>query len=92
MRFDDFFANVNPSIVNRKNIESLIKAGAFDSLADRLQLLDNLDLIMAFASKIQKEQNSGQTDLFGNLDGESARPELTLGPIVGSYNSNDKLF
>lgn len=89
---DDFFANINPSIVNRKNIESLIKAGAFDSLADRLQLLDNLDLIMAFASKIQKDQNSGQTDLFGNLEGESARPELTLGPIVGSYNSNDKLF
>jgi DNA polymerase III alpha subunit len=58
---------VNVRIVNRKNMESLIKAGAFDSLGDRSDLIFNLDTIMAYASKVQKDAAEGQTDLFGNL-------------------------
>ncbi len=92
LSLEQFFSLVNPSIVNRKNIESLIKSGAFDSLGDRLQLLDNLDVLMAYATKTQKEQNSGQTDLFGGSDTEQARSELILGPVVGEYSVNDKLF
>lgn len=64
---EDFLRRVNVRIVNRKNLESLIKAGAFDSLGDRGELLYNIDTMLSYAQKLQKEQNSGQVDLFGNL-------------------------
>lgn len=64
---EDFLKRVNVRIVNRKNLESLIKAGAFDTMGDRSELLFNMDGILAYASKVQKEAATGQTDLFGNL-------------------------
>lgn len=64
---EDFLKRVNVRIVNRKNLESLIKAGAFDRFGDRSELLFNLDGILAYANKVQKEAATGQTDLFGNL-------------------------
>ena len=64
---EDFLKRVNIRIVNRKNMESLIKAGAFDSLGDRSDLIFNLDTILAYASRVQKDAAAGQADLFGNL-------------------------
>ena len=64
---EDFLKRVNVRICNRKNMESLLKAGAFDSLGDRSDLMFNLDTIMAYASRVQKDGAAGQTDLFGNL-------------------------
>jgi DNA polymerase-3 subunit alpha len=65
---DDFIIRTASLGVNRKVWESLAKAGAFDSLADRDDILMNLDGILAFAQKIHKNEQSGQTDLFGNDD------------------------
>lgn len=62
---DDFVARVDTRIVNRKALESLIKAGAFDSLLARDKMLHNLDVIVGFSSRIHKEKDSGQHDLFG---------------------------
>ena len=64
---EDFLKRVSVRIVNRKNMESLLKAGAFDTLGDRSDLMFNLDTIMAYASRVQKDAAAGQTDLFGNL-------------------------
>jgi DNA polymerase III alpha subunit len=64
---EDFLKRVNVRIVNRKNLESLIKAGAFDLMGERSDLLFNLDTILAYANKVQKDAATGQTDLFGNL-------------------------
>jgi DNA polymerase-3 subunit alpha len=66
VKVEDFFKQVNLRIANRKSIESLIKAGAFDSLENRSRLLANIDSLMSFGTKFQKEQSSGQVDLFGN--------------------------
>ncbi len=63
---EDFFAKVNARIVNRKTIESLIKAGALDSFGKRTKLLSNLDALLAYASRVQKAKVAGQTDLFGD--------------------------
>ncbi|HET9721450.1 MAG TPA: DNA polymerase III subunit alpha [Candidatus Saccharimonadales bacterium] len=57
---------VDCHIVNRKALESLIKAGALDSFADRGLLLNNVDGILSLSSKLQKDSDSGQVDLFGN--------------------------
>lgn len=71
---EDFLKRVSVRICNRKNMESLLKAGAFDSLGDRSDLMFNLDVIMAYASKVQKDGAAGQTDLFGNLMQEMIPP------------------
>lgn len=64
----DFAKRVSASKFTKKAWESLIKAGGFDNLGDRSDLLFNLDSIQAFASKLQKEALSGQMDLFGEGD------------------------
>lgn len=76
---DDFILRVSSRIVNRKTWESLIKTGAMDSFGDRGSLLNSLDMIIAFATKIQKENTSSQVDLFGGSDDPTTfLPALTL--------------
>jgi DNA polymerase-3 subunit alpha len=80
---EDFLTRVNCRIVNRKPMESLIKAGAFDRYGDRATLLHNLDFMLAFAARVQKQAASGQTDLFGNMEEavvDKPRLELQLPP------------
>jgi DNA polymerase-3 subunit alpha len=82
---EDFLSRVNCRIVNRKALESLIKAGAFDRYGERAILLHNLDMFLAFASRIQKQVNSGQTDLFGSISDviiEQPKLDLQLPPQV----------
>ena len=77
---EDFMSEVNTRIVNRKALESLAKAGAFDAFTDRSTLLHNLDTVLAYGQRLQKERASGQTDLFGGMGGEdvAAKPTLKL--------------
>ncbi|MET1032926.1 MAG: DNA polymerase III subunit alpha [Candidatus Saccharimonadales bacterium] len=91
---EDFLSKVNVRIVNRKALDSLIKAGALDRFGDRSQLLHNLDMIVAYANRLQKEANSGQTDLFGNLidDVDVAKPKLALEPAAVKYTPREQLL
>jgi DNA polymerase-3 subunit alpha len=91
---EDFLSKVNVRIVNRKNLESLIKAGAFDRFGDRSQLLHNLDTVLAYAQRLQKEASSGQTDLFGNLvEGDAvAKPKLALEKAAQIFTPREQLL
>ena len=75
---EDFFSRVNTRTVNRKALESLIRAGAFDTLGERGTILHNLDVILAFASRIQKQKAIGQTDLFGGAAESSSNATAKL--------------
>lgn len=77
---EDFITKVNTRVVNRKALESLAKAGAFDAFGDRSTILHNLDLIVAYGQRLSKQRASGQTDLFGNIieEGHGAKPTLKL--------------
>ena len=55
-----------PAIINKKSLESLIRAGAFDNLAPRKELLDNLEDLLEFSRESQKTKRNGQTSLFGD--------------------------
>lgn len=90
---DDFFGRVNTRTVNRKALESLIKAGAFDRFGERSYLLHNLDMMLAYASRLQKERASGQADLFGALLEEtvSVKPKLVLEAAVTVFPQRDQL-
>ena len=74
--FEDFLHRVDYHAVNRKSLESLIKAGVFDRFYDRQVLIDNLELIMAFAQRAQKQASDGQLDLF--TDDKSANKTIKL--------------
>lgn len=89
---EDFAKRVSINTVNRKTWESLIKAGAFDNLEDRATLLHNLDKILAFAQKIQKEAKNGQTDLFGDaVVEESLLPKLDLDTPSEAVSTRESL-
>ncbi len=91
---EDFAKRVSTSKFNRKAWESLIKTGGFDRFGDRSDLLFNLDTITAFASKIQKEALSGQTDLFGMLADTGAvgvQPTMTLIDSPAKHTDKERL-
>jgi DNA polymerase-3 subunit alpha len=75
-RFDnlmDFCENVDLRLLNKRVLESLIRAGAFDSVgAHRAQLLAVLDRAMELGQKRQREAESGQHGLF--MGGADAPP------------------
>ncbi|HET8709208.1 MAG TPA: DNA polymerase III subunit alpha [Candidatus Saccharimonadales bacterium] len=92
---EDFLGTVSSRIVNRKALESLIKAGAFDRFDDRSTLLGNLDAMTAYAQRLQKQLSSGQTDLFGNaIDDESlnTKPQLTLAAPTERFDTRQQLL
>ncbi len=61
---DDFSRRAGASGLNRRTLESLAKAGAFDSLAPRGSVIYALDQIAATAQREAKTRGSGQSSMF----------------------------
>ena len=72
---DDFFERVPARYLNKRALESLVKAGAFDSLAERASLLASLDRLCAHAQNTQEKKQAGQFSLFDGLAPEE-KPSL----------------
>ena len=91
---DDFMVHVNTRVVNRKALESLIKAGGLDRFGDRMTVLHNLDTIVLYGQRLAKERASGQTDLFGNIidDATNHKPVLKLEVPPGKQNLRELLM
>ena len=93
-RFDSLFQfceNVDLRLLNKRVIESLIKAGAFDSLGGRrTQLLAVLDRAMEWSQKRQRAAESGQHGLFGEGDESLAAPPPDL-PEVADLSESERL-
>jgi len=75
---EDFVRRVDAREINKKAIEALMKVGAFDSIGDRATLYSNLDKIVIYMSKVQKNALSGQIDIFGSLGVTEEVPSLPL--------------
>ena len=74
-KFTDFWQfceKVDLRVMNKRVIESLIKAGALDSLGKRGPLYAAVDKAMERAQKAQKDAAQGQAGLFGLFNDESA--------------------
>ncbi len=70
----DFANRMDAAKVNRRVLEAFIKSGAFDSLGkakgvNRAQMWAALDVALERAASAQRDKKSGQTSLFGLLDG-----------------------
>ncbi|WP_168464841.1 DNA polymerase III subunit alpha [Wolbachia endosymbiont of Ctenocephalides felis wCfeT] len=56
-------------VINKRALESLIKAGACDSVhKNRRQLYESMDTLVYFANKNKQDKESNQAALFGNID------------------------
>jgi DNA polymerase-3 subunit alpha len=94
--FYDFLRKVDPVACNKKTVESLIKAGAFDSLGHTRKglLAVHADAIDAFLD-VKRNEAIGQFDLFGSAFGEeepSGGGIVVTPPIgTGEWDKADKL-
>ena len=74
----DFLERMDPRAVNKRALENLARAGAFDSIhPNRRQLVENADLLMAYAQSVAAERASSQVSLFGEDQADAARPRLS---------------
>jgi DNA polymerase-3 subunit alpha len=88
----DFLQKVNNSLINRKVWESLIKSGAFDRFGDRGAILENIDTILAVGSKLNKDSQNGQTDLFGNsIEADAPLLKIDVPKKSGLYSEHEYL-
>jgi len=71
----DLCRNADSRVLNRKVLESLIKAGAFDSLGwKRSQCFHLIDTMIAYSHDVQRARTTRQTSLFGG--GETEPPMI----------------
>src|SRR4029079_830107 len=64
---DDFVARVDPRLLNKRQIECLAAAGAFDCFEDwtRSDIFGLADVMLATAGSLAEARSSGQKNLFG---------------------------
>ena len=64
---DDFANRIDPTLINRRSLENLAAAGAFDDLEpNRAAVFDGADQILAAAQSARQSRESGQGGLFGD--------------------------
>jgi DNA polymerase-3 subunit alpha len=68
LSFRDFLSRVDLRRVNKKTVESLIKAGAFSSFANRATLLSYYPIALKEVTRHHQEKTAGQFDLFAKKE------------------------
>jgi DNA polymerase-3 subunit alpha len=89
----EFCEKVDLSRLNKRVLESLIKAGAMDAFGQRAQVTAALDKAMERAQKAQRDEASGQHGLFGIFDSDitpAASSEDSL-PSVPEWDEHTRL-
>ena len=93
--FKDYLLKVPAVVCNKRTIESLIKAGAFDSLGHPRRALamvheEAIDSVIV----LKRNEAVGQFDLFAGLGGDDAEPQdglTTEIPDLPEWEKKDKL-
>ena len=76
----DFAQRLDPRSVNKRALETLAAAGAFDDLqVDRATAYENVDRLLAAANRTSLDRAIGQSDLFGSV--ASGPPPVELRPV-----------
>jgi len=71
--FENFAARIDSRLLNRRQLESLAAAGAFDSIKpERAAVFAAAETILAHAASAQDQRESGQAGLFGGSSAEAA--------------------
>jgi len=82
----DFIYRVKSKDLNKKSMEALIKAGAFDQFEERNKLLQNLEKMLEIARENNKNGNTNQMGLFANTSVKINHTiKLEDAPPVGDF-------
>ncbi|MET0590656.1 MAG: DNA polymerase III subunit alpha [Naasia sp.] len=88
--FHDFLRKVPIAVANKRTLESLIKAGAFDSFgATRRALLEIHESAVEAAVSIKRNEANGQVDLFGGMFDFEEEPDKV--PERPEWQKREKL-
>ena len=89
--FNDFMDKVDPLVCNKRVIESLVKAGAFDDLKHKRRALVSIheEAVDRYAT-IKKDAGGGQDSLFDDLMG-GAEPIFDLAVAIPEIDEWDKM-
>lgn len=87
---EDFFSRINIRQVNKRTLENLICAGAFDCFDySRERMLAGLERLVAHASRTASDRETGQNDMFGEAaGGEATKIEM---PFCEAWSASEKL-
>src|SRR5574341_289572 len=88
---EDFCARVDLRLVNRRVVEALIKAGAFDSLGlPRAHLLAGADAALESGQRQQRDRAEGQASFFDLLPAEPGTPRLGPADVVPEWEPDQR--
>ncbi len=79
----DVFRRLDSKDINKKTVESMAKAGAFDSVGERAAILENTDRLLTFNRTLHRKTDKGQQNLFGQST-SAVQPRLELAPITAA--------
>lgn len=84
----DFASKVNPRAINKRVLESLAAAGAFDTLdSNRGRVFAGADAVLAACQRSHEASTSGQNDMFGGM---ADAPSIVL-PNIEPWLPADRL-
>jgi DNA polymerase-3 subunit alpha len=87
----EFCEKIDLRLMNKRVLESLIKAGALDSFGRRSQLFATTDRAMERAQKAQRDHEAGQHGLFGIFDDHPAAKSADALPNIPDWDENLRL-
>jgi DNA polymerase-3 subunit alpha len=89
--FQDFMDKVPVNVCNKRVVESLVRAGAFDSLGyARRALMAVIDEAVDTVISVKRNEAVGQFDLFGGVGEESSGFEVAV-PALPEWDKKQKL-
>ncbi|MEK9166596.1 MAG: DNA polymerase III subunit alpha, partial [Patescibacteria group bacterium] len=74
--------------LNRKTLEALVKSGALDSLGERAQFLQNMDVLLDYHRETQQKHSRNQNSLFAGGNEIASSPRLAPATLA---TKEDKL-
>ena len=91
--FEDFCRRMSGRELNRRAVENLIKAGAFDSMGyKRRALVQICGAVIDSISQAARDNISGQMDIFGDPDeGGEARPVSIPIPDIEEFSARERM-
>ncbi|MDO8269949.1 MAG: DNA polymerase III subunit alpha [Candidatus Levybacteria bacterium] len=88
----DFCSRVDLSKVNKKTLESLIKAGAFDDFGNRASLLTSISQVVSSITKKSPKKAVNQVSLFGDLPTTAVSQRFEVNLEIEDFTQSEKLM
>ena len=86
---EDFVARLEPKLMNKRSMEHLAAAGAFESLnPNRAQMAGAAEIILRHTQSLKLEKDSGQVNLFDGEELGLGMPEL---PAIKDWDPFERL-